>query len=92
MPGKKRMTASQDPFASKMAPPLDETAGEKAKRLDAAVQAKAKSDAIDQALLRDAAARKLPKTSTLKIILLGQSGAGKTTVMKQVSANVFCIL
>ncbi|KDN45450.1 G-alpha-domain-containing protein [Tilletiaria anomala UBC 951] len=77
-------TFQGDPFAHFLQPPANESPEQQAARIAAEAHAKSLSDAIDQALQREAAAKRPPKNmADLQIILLGQSNAGKTTVLKQ---------
>ncbi|KAJ7187292.1 G-protein alpha subunit [Mycena filopes] len=70
-----------DPFAAHLAPPEGETASERALRIAAAQDAEKTSRQIDEVL---AQSEKLlnKKKRDVKILLLGQSESGKSTVLK----------
>ncbi|KAJ6550888.1 G-protein alpha subunit [Mycena vulgaris] len=76
-----RSESLDDPFAAHMAPPEDETAEERIARLTAAQNAEKASRQIDEILLQS---KKLldKKKQDVKILLLGQSESGKSTVLK----------
>ncbi|EKM56670.1 uncharacterized protein PHACADRAFT_118544 [Phanerochaete carnosa HHB-10118-sp] len=70
-----------NPFhrSSKWRPP-DETEEEEQARIEAA----ARSQKIDEAIAKEAKERRQKNKSILKMLLLGQSGSGKTTVLKNI--------
>ncbi|KAJ7440299.1 G-protein alpha subunit [Mycena galericulata] len=76
-----RPTSLDDPFAMYMAPPEGETAEERAFRIAAQQNAEKTSRQIDEVLLQS---KKLleKKDKDVKILLLGQSESGKSTVLK----------
>ncbi|KAJ7127886.1 guanine nucleotide binding protein, alpha subunit [Mycena epipterygia] len=76
-----RSSSLDDPFAAHMAPPEGETAPERALRLAAAQNAEKTSRQIDEILLQS---KKMldKKKQDVKILLLGQSESGKSTVLK----------
>ncbi|EST07202.1 Guanine nucleotide binding protein (G-protein), alpha subunit [Kalmanozyma brasiliensis GHG001] len=74
-------TTTTDPFSLALQPPPTETAAEKAARIQSERLAKQRSDEIDK-LLRQPPSTS-PKGREYKMVLLGQAGAGKTTVLKQ---------
>ncbi|KAK7002474.1 guanine nucleotide binding protein, alpha subunit [Favolaschia claudopus] len=70
-----------DPFAVHMAPPAGETSDQRTARLAAAQNADKTSRQIDEVLLQS---KKIldKKKADVKILLLGQSESGKSTVLK----------
>ncbi|KAJ7457468.1 G-protein alpha subunit [Mycena latifolia] len=76
-----RSSSMDDPFAAHMAPPEGETPDERARRLAAAQNAEKTSRQIDEVLLQS---KKIldKKKQDVKILLLGQSESGKSTVLK----------
>lgn len=96
---RKPVLPSSDPLTLALQPPPNETASEKHARLLAEKHAKQRSDDIDRLLKQhaDDAVRcgipPIPSSSSsvagskkgrvYKMVLLGQAGAGKTTVLKQ---------
>ncbi|SNX87471.1 probable guanine nucleotide-binding protein alpha-4 subunit [Melanopsichium pennsylvanicum] len=89
--------STTDPLSIALQPPSNETSAERSARLLAEKQAKAHSDEIDK-LLRTTDLAALPahvalptsegrasskKGRVYKMVLLGQAGAGKTTILKQ---------
>ncbi|KAF9648577.1 P-loop containing nucleoside triphosphate hydrolase protein [Thelephora ganbajun] len=62
-------------------PPKDESPLERARRKQEEAQAKAISDAIDKQIEQDRIALKTHKRA-IKVLLLGQSGSGKSTIVK----------
>ncbi|EKM56672.1 uncharacterized protein PHACADRAFT_141501, partial [Phanerochaete carnosa HHB-10118-sp] len=73
-----------DPIAKALAPPANETAEQAQIRLRAEAIAIERSRSIDEAL--EKAGKKLieQRNGVLKMLLLGQSGSGKTTVLKNI--------
>lgn len=70
-----------DPFASALAPPVNETPEEREARLLAQAEAQKRSDAIDEELNRQRNVdKKAPKC--VRVLLLGQSESGKSTTLK----------
>ncbi|KAJ3971624.1 guanine nucleotide binding protein, alpha subunit [Lentinula raphanica] len=70
-----------DPLTNAISPPPDETAQEREIRIKQELEAKQKSDAIDEDLNRQRAAeRRGPKP--VRVLLLGQSESGKSTFLK----------
>ncbi|KAJ7101459.1 guanine nucleotide binding protein, alpha subunit [Mycena belliarum] len=76
-----RSASLDDPFAVHMAPPAGETSDQRTRRLAAAQHAEKTSRQIDEVLL---AGKRLldKKRQDVKILLLGQSESGKSTVLK----------
>lgn len=87
-----------DPLSFALLPPPDETPMEKQARLQQEKQAKQRSDEIDKLLKQSDATTLSPhllqslpgsqgdsakKGRVYKMVLLGQAGAGKTTILKQ---------
>ncbi|SAM85638.1 probable guanine nucleotide-binding protein alpha-4 subunit [Ustilago bromivora] len=87
----------KDPLSLALLPPSNETPSQKAARLAAEKEAKQRSDEIDRLLntcsspsslassvyTSDSALWGSKKGRVYKMVLLGQAGAGKTTVLKQ---------
>ncbi|KAF8828157.1 hypothetical protein HHX47_DHR4000886 [Lentinula edodes] len=72
---------SWDPLTNAISPPSDESAQEREIRIKHELEAKQKSDAIDEDLNRQRAAEKKgPKP--VRVLLLGQSESGKSTFLK----------
>ncbi|KAJ3849765.1 guanine nucleotide binding protein, alpha subunit, partial [Lentinula lateritia] len=72
---------SWDPLTNAISPPSDESAQEREIRIKHELEAKQKSDAIDEDLNRQRAAeKKAPKP--VRVLLLGQSESGKSTFLK----------
>lgn len=71
---------TDDPLAYVFAPPPNESPHEKEDRLRVELEAKKRSDAIDEEINRQRAARKSGRP--VKILLLGQSESGKSTTLK----------
>ncbi|KAJ7229567.1 guanine nucleotide binding protein, alpha subunit [Mycena haematopus] len=76
-----RSASLDDPFAVHMAPPEGETSEQRVARIAAAQNAEKTSRQIDEVLLQS---KKLldKKKADVKILLLGQSESGKSTVLK----------
>ncbi|KAJ7078988.1 G-protein alpha subunit [Mycena crocata] len=76
-----RSASVDDPFAAYMAPPAGETPDQRAVRLTAAQNAEKTSRQIDEVLQQS---KRLldKKKQDVKILLLGQSESGKSTVLK----------
>ncbi|KAJ7690395.1 G-protein alpha subunit [Mycena rosella] len=76
-----RSSSLDDPFAAHMAPPAGETPEERTLRIAAAQNAEKTSRQIDEVLLQS---KKMQdkKRLDVKILLLGQSESGKSTVLK----------
>ncbi|KAJ7069114.1 G-protein alpha subunit [Mycena amicta] len=76
-----RRPSVDDPLTAALAPPADETPEERALRIAAAQKAEKTSRQIDEDL---AQSRRLldKKKADVKILLLGQSESGKSTVLK----------
>ncbi|TFY82532.1 hypothetical protein EWM64_g1482 [Hericium alpestre] len=73
--------SDKDPLSIAWAPPANETPEEKAARLEREAAAQRVSDAIDESLKAESAAlKKRPKA--IKLLLLGQSESGKSTLLK----------
>ncbi|GAC75335.1 G-protein alpha subunit [Moesziomyces antarcticus T-34] len=79
----------RDPLSLALRPPSNETAAQRQVRLHQEKQAKLRSDEIDKLLKRteastsNSASLEAKKGRVYKMVLLGQAGAGKTTVLKQ---------
>lgn len=72
-----------DPLNLMIAPPANESLIDKDRRLRREAEAKRISDTIDEQLRQEASRRK--KVNEIKLLLLGQSASGKSTLQKQVS-------
>ncbi|TFY69511.1 hypothetical protein EVG20_g3146 [Dentipellis fragilis] len=70
-----------DPLSIAWAPPANETPEAKADRLQREAAAQRVSDAIDESLRAESAALK-KRSKVVKILLLGQSESGKSTLLK----------
>jgi len=70
-----------DPLTLAMLPPANETSEEREQRLKEEVAAKNVSDFIDACLEEERLQR--GRRNEVKILLLGQSGSGKSTIVKQ---------
>lgn len=81
-------TSSDDPLQHMLAPPPNETHYERDVRLRLEAEAKRISDAIDEQIKADAVKRR--KKVEVKLLLLGQSASGKSTLQKQVSVSPLC--
>lgn len=83
------LSTASDPLSLALLPPADETPTSRAARIQAEKDAKARSDEIDRLLSSSSSSSSssavVGKKSgrTYKMVLLGQAGAGKTTVLKQ---------
>ncbi|KAJ7142881.1 guanine nucleotide binding protein, alpha subunit [Mycena epipterygia] len=71
-----------DPFSLVLQPPPDETPAERQARVDLEQEQKRVSDQIDDDLRKDRAERKKRMKREVKVLLLGQSESGKSTVLK----------
>ncbi|UZJ53210.1 hypothetical protein CBS101457_002530 [Exobasidium rhododendri] len=74
---------SNDPLQGFMRPPPGETSAEKQERLKKEDIAKKRSDLIDKQLKEEMVRLKRERANEKIILLLGQAGAGKTTILKQ---------
>ena len=77
---------SADPLDRMTAPPTNESNSQRENRLKEEALAKKRSEEIDQ-WLKDGGSQ--PEVRASHLVILGQSGAGKTTVLKQVSGLNF---
>ncbi|KAJ7261050.1 G-protein alpha subunit [Mycena rebaudengoi] len=71
-----------DPFALVLAPPEGETPPERQKRLLSEQEEKRVSDQIDEDLRKERSELKRKSKREVKVLLLGQSESGKSTVLK----------
>ncbi|KAK7045075.1 guanine nucleotide-binding protein alpha-4 subunit [Favolaschia claudopus] len=71
-----------DPFALMLQPPDNETPVERQKRVELEQEQKRVSDQIDDELKKERADRKRKAKREVKVLLLGQSESGKSTVLK----------
>lgn len=71
-----------DPIMAMAAPPPNETLMERDRRLRLEAEAKRISDAIDEQIRQESIKRK--RTTEVRLLLLGQSSSGKSTLQKQV--------
>ncbi|KAG8905907.1 hypothetical protein FRB99_007987 [Tulasnella sp. 403] len=72
---------NDDPFSLILAPPPNESLLERDRRLRLEADAKRISDIIDEQIRKEAIRRK--KNVEVKLLLLGQSSSGKSTLQKQ---------
>lgn len=80
-----------DPFALVLAPPEGETPPERQKRLLSEQEEKRVSDQIDEDLRKERSELKRKSKREVKVLLLGQSESGKSTVLKSTSrTSAFC--
>ncbi|KAH7882786.1 guanine nucleotide binding protein, alpha subunit [Phlebopus sp. FC_14] len=78
-----------DPFASILAPPPNETPDEKEAREQAEAEARRISDAIDEQIRQERNALK-KKKKPVKVLLLGQSESGKSATLKNFQLHHAC--
>ncbi|KAJ7613421.1 G-protein alpha subunit [Roridomyces roridus] len=71
-----------DPFSAVLQPPANETAAERQVRVEAEQEQKRVSDQIDDDLRKERIDRKKRAKREVKVLLLGQSESGKSTVLK----------
>ncbi|KAJ7154911.1 guanine nucleotide binding protein, alpha subunit, partial [Mycena crocata] len=71
-----------DPFSLALQPPANETPAARQARLDREQEQKRVSDQIDDELRKERADRKRRAKREVKVLLLGQSESGKSTVLK----------
>ena len=84
---KKTLNASQDPLATVLAPPPDETPEERALRIKTEENAKKLSEDIDKYLKRDGEEAAKKKATSVRLLLLGQSESGKSTALKSEASD-----
>ncbi|KAJ7086337.1 guanine nucleotide-binding protein alpha subunit [Mycena belliarum] len=84
MPSRTRTHHSSlsDPFAAALQPPADETPAARQARVAAEAEQQRVSDRIDDDLRRERAERKRRAKREVRVLLLGQSESGKSTVLK----------
>ena len=70
-----------DPLDAALRPPIDETPEEKIVRLAQEAEARRVSHQIDEDIKRERTFRK--KRQVVKLLLLGQSESGKSTLLKR---------
>ncbi|PWN46182.1 G-alpha-domain-containing protein [Ceraceosorus guamensis] len=73
----------EDPLSRALRPPADESIAARSERQRKEASAKKRSEEIDKALKEEAIRNKRDRAGEQKMLLLGQAGAGKTTVLKQ---------
>ncbi|KAJ6472841.1 G-protein alpha subunit [Mycena vitilis] len=71
-----------DPFSLVLQPPPNETPAERQQRVELEQEQKRVSDQIDDDLRKERAERKKRARREVKLLLLGQSESGKSTVLK----------
>ncbi|KAJ6559858.1 guanine nucleotide binding protein, alpha subunit [Mycena capillaripes] len=71
-----------DPFYLALQPPPNETPAERQKRVELEQEQKRVSDQIDDDLRKERSERKKRSRREVKVLLLGQSESGKSTVLK----------
>jgi hypothetical protein len=84
---KKTLKGSQDPLATVLAPPPDETPEERALRIKTEENAKKLSEDIDKYLKRDGEEAAKKRAATVRLLLLGQSESGKSTALKSEASD-----
>jgi hypothetical protein len=90
-PNRRRRTFSHpDAFDSVTLPPANESAPERAARVQREREERAVSDNIDAQLVRDR--QHARKHREIKVLLLGQSESGKSTTLKRESLSSWCAL
>ncbi|KAJ7200210.1 G-protein alpha subunit [Mycena pura] len=77
-----RAQLSDDPFALALQPPPNETPAARQERVERELEEKRVSDQIDEDLRRERAEGKKRSKREVKVLLLGQSESGKSTVLK----------
>ncbi|KAG9039970.1 hypothetical protein FRB95_004442 [Tulasnella sp. JGI-2019a] len=75
------LNSSDDPLHLLAAPPANETLMDKDRRLRKEAEAKRISDAIDEQIRQELLKKK--KATEVRLLLLGQSASGKSTLQKQ---------
>ncbi|KAL4252694.1 P-loop containing nucleoside triphosphate hydrolase [Abortiporus biennis] len=76
--------SDNDPLTALMAPPADETPEQRISRLEEEAEAKRISDAIDEGIKAEKAARNKRRKGEIRMLLLGQSESGKSTTLKNI--------
>ena len=71
-------SALPDPFDAVLLPPSNETAAERASRLQSEEEAKKISDEIDEAIKAEKNARNGARRKTVRVLMLGQSESGES--------------
>ncbi|KAJ7260485.1 guanine nucleotide binding protein, alpha subunit [Mycena haematopus] len=71
-----------DPFSLVLQPPPNETPAERQKRVELEQEQKRVSDQIDDELRKERSDKKKKSRREVKVLLLGQSESGKSTVLK----------
>ncbi|CAE6356447.1 unnamed protein product [Rhizoctonia solani] len=74
---------SDDPLTLAMAPPPNESADQRTRRLRDEAEAKKVSDAIDEEIKEARVRDRKRKANEVRVLLLGQSESGKSTTLKQ---------
>ncbi|KAF7351657.1 Guanine nucleotide-binding protein alpha-4 subunit [Mycena sanguinolenta] len=75
-------TQLSDPFSLVLQPPPNETPAERQKRVELEQEQKRVSDQIDDELRKERTDKKKRSRREVKVLLLGQSESGKSTVLK----------
>ena len=83
------LASSHDPLSHLTAPPANESTPDKEKRIQGEQLAKKKSEEIDKWLKAESSSKRKEQAGEVHLALLGQSNAGKTTLLKQVSRHDF---
>ncbi|KAF9262815.1 hypothetical protein L218DRAFT_959960 [Marasmius fiardii PR-910] len=76
-----------DPFEKFLRPPPNETPEQALKRIQQEAEAKRVSDAIDEELRKERVRAQVAWKGVSSLLLLGQAGSGKTTVLKTLVAR-----
>lgn len=72
----------QDPLATWTLPPTNESPAEYLARQKAEVEAKKRSELIDEGIRLDKAVLRKERKALVKVLLVGQSESGKSTTLK----------
>ncbi|CAO1631833.1 unnamed protein product [Parajaminaea phylloscopi] len=72
-----------DPLSAVTRPPANETPQQRAKRMEEDQRALSRTHQIDRLLREDGQRQRRERRGERKVLLLGQSEAGKTTILKQ---------
>jgi len=79
------LNSNDDPLSALIAPPPNESQNDRLVRLRLEAEAKRVSDTIDEQIRTEREHMRKLKTTEVKLLLLGQSSSGKSTLQKQVS-------
>jgi polynucleotide 5'-kinase involved in rRNA processing len=71
-----------DPLSAVLEPPADETPAQRQTRIQLEAEEKRVNDQIDDEIRKERAERKKKAKREVRVLLLGQSESGKSTVLK----------